>query len=403
MTGVAARHEPTPATPLGAVLAVTFLASLGTGVFWFGISFIAKHGYGFDQTRNLWLYVVMGAGYTIGAFQAGRFSRWAARWLAPRSQLAAIMTLQAALCVGPVVVAAEWMLWVAANGVMITSSLLWPLVESYLTAGRHGPAMRSAIGWFNLIWMTAVFLPLIAMAPILEDHAQWAVGGLALANVAALAPIARFGVRPGAHDEGLAGRHVADEYPLLLRSARVLLPVSYMLASAMAPILPYRFEVLEVDVAWETPATATWLAVRVVVVVLMMRMAFWHGRWGALLAGAVAMTAGFGLVVLAPSMPLVLAGFTAFGAGLGVVYFTALYYAMSVGRAGVDAGGTHEGLIGAGYTAGPLAALAGTALGGGARIVGVVWAVMIVSAVPAVRPYLAARARRRTGYHQADP
>jgi hypothetical protein len=30
-----------------------------------------------------------------------------------------------------------------------------------------------------------------------------------------------------------------------------------------------------------------------------------------------------------------------------------LYYAMSVGGADVDAGGTHEALIGAGYTIGP--------------------------------------------------
>ena len=26
---------------------------------------------------------------------------------------------------------------------------------AYVTAGRHGPAMRGAIGWFNAVWMPA--------------------------------------------------------------------------------------------------------------------------------------------------------------------------------------------------------------------------------------------------------
>ncbi len=37
------------AAPLGAVLAMVMLASLGTGVFWNAISFVAKHAYDFSQ------------------------------------------------------------------------------------------------------------------------------------------------------------------------------------------------------------------------------------------------------------------------------------------------------------------------------------------------------------------
>jgi hypothetical protein len=55
---------------------------------------------------------------------------------------------------------------------------------------------------------------------------------------------------------------------------------------------------------------------------------------------------------------------------MGMVYFSALYYAMSVGHAQVDAGGTHEALIGSGYTIGPLAVLGGLALGGAAEQAG---------------------------------
>jgi hypothetical protein len=188
---------------------------------------------------------------------------------------------------------------------------------------------------------------------------------------------------------------VGDEYPLLLRSARVLLPLSYVLNSAMSPILPYRFESLGIEVAMETPLAATWVVVRVFTFVFMWRMGFWHGRWGTLMLGALAMTGGFACVVAGPGLTSVLIGLTALGAGLGIVYYAALYYAMSVGRAAVEAGGTHEGLIGAGYTIGPVAGLGGAALGGGPWIVGVVWGLVALAGIPALRPYIRARSLRR--------
>ncbi len=92
-----------------------------------------------------------------------------------------------------------------------------------------------------------------------------------------------------------------------------------------------------------------------------------------------------------------LAGLASLGVGLGVVYYAALYYAMAVGRAQVEAGGTHEGLIGAGYTIGPLAGLAGTAIAGGVGIVGAVWGLVGLAGIPAIRPYREARRGRRRG------
>jgi hypothetical protein len=51
------------------------------------------------------------------------------------------------------------------------------------------------------------------------------------------------------------------------------------------------------------------------------------------------------------------AGLGLFGIGMGTIYCSALYYAMSVGKAEVDAGGKHEALIGLGYGAGPICGL----------------------------------------------
>jgi len=381
-------------TGLPAVLVVTLLGSLGTGVFWHGLSFIAKHTYGFSQPRNLTLYALMGAIYMAGAFNAGRATRALDRWLCPRGVLGCAFAGQAALCALPVIMRNEWALWVTAAAVSLLSSLMWPIIESYLTAGRHGATMRSAIGWFNVVWMPAMAAPMFMMAPLLERHGEWAIGGLAGAHVLALIALAGFSKWPSEHDPEAASEHVPAGYSPLLRSARVLLPLSYVLASGLAPILPYRFEQLGVDVSWETPSTATWMIARVLALVVMWRLAFWHGRWGTLLVGALATIGGFTVVVLAPRLSIMLAGFACMGAGLGVIYYAALYYAMAVGQAEVEAGGTHEGLIGAGYTAGPLAGLAGTAIGGGVAIVGVMWTLTVVAGIAAIRPYTTWRRER---------
>lgn len=378
------------------MLGVTFVCSLGTGVFWHGIPFIAKHTYDFSQVRNLLLAGAMGAIYTLGAFTAGALTRRLERRLSPRDVLGAAIAVLSLVCLAPILVRGEWALWLAALVGTYVTSIIWPVIESYVTAGRHGASMRSALGWFNLTWAPAVAIPLFVMAPILERHGEWAISGFASVGLVGLVLLAWFAPRPVHHDPETADAHVGPEYRLLLRSARVLLPVSYVLSAAMNPILPYRFEDLGVDVGWETPAAATWIVVRVITFLLLWRLGFWHGRWGALLLGAIAMTGGFALVVAGPTIATVLAGLACLGVGLGVIYYAALYYAMAVGRAQVDAGGTHEGLIGAGYTVGPLAGLGGVAMGGGAAIVAWVWALVGLAGIPAVTPYLVARRRRRS-------
>ena len=65
-----------------------------------------------------------------------------------------------------------------------------------------------------------------------------------------------------------------------------------------------------------------------------------------------------------------LAGEVAFGLAAGLTHYAALYYAMVVKNASVDAGGAHEGLIGLGFTAGPAAGLAGRALVPGSYVLG---------------------------------
>lgn len=387
-------HAP---APLAAVLAVTFIASLGTSVFWNGLSFIAKHAYGFDEVRCLYLYLATGIVYIVGAAGSGRLMRALGRTVSPRAFLMANMAILAVASPLVFLRGSDLPLWIVACLSSALSATYWPVMESYVTAGRHGAAMRSALGWWNVTWTSAVGVALLLMAPLAaSDSMTYAIGALCPINVVGILLLLRFPHRPPphAHESSPA---VPAEYPRLLQSARVLLPMSYLLVGTLSPLMPYLLDVLSVPKHFETPMAAVWTFARIAAMALMWRLAFWHGRWGTLVLGAVAMTGGFGVVILAPSVWVMCAGLALFGGGLGIVYFAAIYYAMTVGHAEVDAGGTHEALIGLGYAVGPIAALVGGAWGGGPATIGIVWALVGLAAVPAVMPYLRARSARLSG------
>ena len=125
---------------------------------------------------------------------------------------------------------------------------------------------------------------------------------------------------------------------------------------------------------------------------------FWHGRWGTLVAAAVALMAGVALTLLAGSLVLVVLGLTLFGAGLAATYFCSIYYSLAIGHAAVEAGGGFEALIGVGYMLGPIVGLCGRALPGGPEGTGTValaWGVALLGGALAARPYFAARRARR--------
>ena len=226
------------------------------------------------------------------------------------------------------------------------------------------------------------------------------LGTLALSvagSAAALAATVMLPSRPARHEAEVARAAVGREYVFLVKSAAWLLPMSYVLCSALAPILPHRLEEVG-GAATDGAIAALWMVARFVTLLLMWRTGFWHGRWGTLAAAAVALAGGLALVLLGSTLPALAAGLVVFGIGMGLSYYAALYYSLAVGHAAVDAGGTFEALIGVGYLCGPLLGLAAHAAsshGHASRAtVALSWLVVAGACVGALRPYLAARQYR---------
>ncbi len=374
----------------GAIHAITFFNSLATGVLWNGLGFLVEREYGYSKTQTLVLYIATAAVYTAAACWTGRVLRRMRGRVSPRSFLALVLAVQA--LAAPLVLLPGGGVWLVIEALVLsaTGAFLWPVVESYLTSGKSGDSMRRAIGVWSLNWMLAVGVCMLLMAPLYaEGWTRWSMVAIAPLSIASIACLRLLPQAPAPH--GVDHHDAPPTYRPMLAAARVLLPMSYVVVGALSPLLPYAMESLAVEPAWRTPLASLWLFVRVLAVLVLAFTHFWHGRWIGLVVAASTLAAGFALFALSPNRAALVIGLAAVGVGHGLLYYSALYYAMRVELADVDAGGTHEALVGVGYVVGPGAALAGSAWDGQRGIVIVELVVMGVAATGAVRAWRSAR------------
>ena len=347
----------TTRTRLSASLGLTAFASAGTSVIWNGLPFIAKHQFDFSEAKNLALYLFIGLVYISGALSAGKLTKATERYCSPRTLLAVLLLTQTIVCMSPIISVSQWTIWLAGGVLGLCGAWTWPIVESFLVAGRHGREMRRIIGWWNMVWMISVAGTMIAMAPLMEANASMVIVGLGGMFGIATFVLILFPKSPAIHDIDSSSKVVPESYKNLLLGARVLLPLSYVINGTLAPLLPYVLTNLSIETFWQTPAVATWMLARVGVTAIMWRSEGWHGKWSILWMAIIAMAVGFTFIFAASGLAMLFMGLIMFGSGMGVTYYAGLYYAMAVGRARFDAAGTHEALIGTGYAVGPLAGL----------------------------------------------
>lgn len=343
------------------VLWITFIESFATICVERGVYFLAHEHLNFTAQMNLYLALAFGVTYVVGALASHK----TALRFSERSLLLACLTgmfvchVAMATWIHPVMIFAGTTALGAING------MKWPVLESYVGAGLTPKLSSQAIGRFNIAWSSAVPLCLVAAGPLINYDPRAIFLVPAALNVVSLLlalPVAR---HPA---------HIADDHPdrptseqmpryrALLASNRWLLLSSFSLMFVLAALLPEIFSNLGYDVEKAPGLSGVIDFVRMGAFILLLAWSGWHSRLWPIILPLIGLPAGFLLVMYGQSLTVVLAGEVIFGASAGLSYFSALYYAMVVKNASVDAGGAHEALIGVGFAAGPAAGLIGFAL-----------------------------------------
>lgn len=348
------------------ILLITFIESLVTSLIERGILFYTQDKLGFSQSDNLWLALLFGIAYMVGALGSHRASRALGerRWLI--LMIVSHFVLHLALATEPSVV----LVFVLNTVLGLSSGSKWPVVESYMSAGLTPREAVSSVGRFNMAWSSSVVIAVAVSGVLIETWSPSLFLVPAALNVVTFVLLWRLPAKPihleHDHPHRPNPRQITRLKSLLV-SSRWSMFGSYTLMFLLAPLLPFIFaDRLKFD-----PGPATLLASlidlsRFLTFLIMWRWIGWHGKRSVLVLGIALMPVGFLMTLLGGELMTVLLGEAIFGIAAGMTYYAALYYAMIVQNAAVEAGGTHEGLIGSGFAVGPGIGLIGIYIGGAA-------------------------------------
>lgn len=344
------------------LLILAFLQSFATIFVERGIFFYTTEILEFGKIANLLLALTFGVFYVVGALSSHAVSvRYGEKPLLAVA-LAGQVVFNLALAALPSTPA----LFVCNAALGLLVSLTWPVIESFISAGKTPAQSARAVGAFSISFAVAVPLTLLVSGPVIDLAGQLLFLIPAAVNAISLFLILPLPMRPKHLPHEHESRPRESEMRRLrgmLASSRWMLLLSYsamwVLAALMPDILIRR---LQIDVAYAAGLSGLLDVCRLGAFLVLHRWTGWHFRRGPLLAGLVAIQVGFFLVLLGGNLPTVLLGEVLFGLSAGIIYYSALYYGMVVTNASVDAGGKHEGLIGGGFAAGPLIGLAGVSL-----------------------------------------
>jgi MFS family permease len=336
----------------------TLIENFSSALIGLGAFFYAKEKLGFTDGQNLAMGLAVGVSFVTGAILSHPLS---AR-IGERRQLFAVLGLTLATHVTMGLFGSAWVLVCGAVLLNSLNGLKWPVLESYVTAGLTPEQTNRELAWFNPFWSGMQPVAMFLIGPIIS---AWSPGLFFLAaciNTMTLLLITGLEREPV---------HLPEDHPerpdenamarlrTLLISSRWSLVLAFMLLAALNPLLPGIFQRMGFTVGKATALASVGLWARFVAFVVMGWWTDWHNRSWPLTAALLLSPIGFVMVLAEHDVASVLAGLVVFGVTMGVAYYAALYYAMVVKNASVDAGGHHEAIIGCGFLLGPVAALAG--------------------------------------------
>ncbi len=357
--------------PLSRLIVLTVLQSSLVVFITRGVYFFAEQHFGFARGQNLLLALSHGTVYTIGGLLSHRIASLAAERTVLRGVTLSLSlaALVPALWPRPVVVVVCYM------AMSLVSGSMWALMQSYVSAGRSARNGSRAIGLFNITWAAMVPLGVASVGPLLALEALpgWprrlpplmfalpAAAGITAIWIARPLPL-RPPYLPDDHPDRLPAA-LTQRYAALLLSSRAVMFVGCAVIFILVPQVPVIFKQrFDLPVQLASPLAALLDLARWLAYVLFMATMFWHGRPGVLVFAMFALPVGLLAALLGQHWSLVAAGELLCGGGVGAAGACAIYYAMQLKNAAVQAGGYHEAVIGLGFAFGPLAGLFGLAL-----------------------------------------
>lgn len=337
------------------------VGSFAVSFYSYYIYFFMRDHFGFDNKQNLAFAAAIGLIYFFSAWQAGRFARRCGYFTALKVGFI-IMIL--ALAIGSRVN--------FVSGVILASFLLnvgqcflWPTIEALVSEGEDARSLPATVGTYNVVWASTNALGLFGGGTLVEAFGYKTLFYLPIAllltqlaltfwlekHVRDIARAAEAVPAPARQDE--ANRPSPIEAGAFLYMAWLANPFAYIAINTFVPLLPglaARFQLTPMLAGF---VCSLWGFVRLGTFFALWFWTGWHYRFRWLVTAFATLIIVFVVILTAPNLAVLLAAQIFFGAAIGLIYYSSLFYSMDASETKSEHGGIHEAAIGLGNFVGP--------------------------------------------------
>ena len=341
--------------------AIEGLNSFGTVLYFTYLYFLLRDKFGFDNRSNLAVAALLGLVYAFAAWQGGKFGQRRGNFAALKLGLGVmgasyLVAAQLGTAAGQILGAAC---------VSVGMCFTWPVLEALVTEGEPPAAVPRAVGIYNVTWAATNAGALFIGGAIVEKFGYAAIYYFPLLIVAVQLVLAfrlekiklpapeKFSAPPPA-----ANRPSPARAQNFLRMAWLANPFAYVAINTLIAVLPGVAAKFQLTPMFAGFACSLWGFVRIAVFVGLWRWDGWHYRFRWLAIAFGLLIVSFAAILIAPNLWAVLAAQLFFGAAIGLIYYSSLFYSMDASDTKSEHGGIHEAAIGVGNCLGPAAGAA---------------------------------------------
>ncbi len=338
------------------------MGSFATALFFNYLYFFMRAEHGFSNKDNLALAALLGLIYTFGSWQAGRFARRYGYFTALKLGFGIMLVC---LVVGSQLSSATGQI-LAALFTSLGMCLIWPTIEALVSEGETPEGVPRAVGLYNITWAVTNAISFFIGGTFIQTFGFKSIYYLPMAIVFVqlaltfwlqnhATELARLAVNkpPAAPLPPDPNRPSPARTKAFLHMAWLANPCAYIAVNTLIALIPGLAAQFQLSPMLAGFTCSLWCFARLGVFLTLWFWTGWHYRFRWLVASFALLIVSFAAMLIVPYLAVLLLAQIFFGAAIGLIYYSSLFYSMDASEIKSEHGGIHEAAIGVGNCVGP--------------------------------------------------
>ncbi|HTL74139.1 MAG TPA: MFS transporter, partial [bacterium] len=315
----------------------------------------------FNDRQNLELAAFIGLVYIFASLWAGKFAQRCGYFTALKIGFA---VMAVGLAVGSQLHSVAGAI-AAACVVNAGMCFIWPVLEALVSEGDTPDHIPHAVGIYNITWAITNATSFFIGGMLIKKLGYQGMFYVPLAFMLLQFTMV-FWVEKIHPPKPLVTAETTSPDPKTSRTAPALAknfqrlawlanPFAYIAINTLLAVLPGVAEKFHLSTMMAGFTLSLWCFARVLAFVVLWQWTGWHYRFRWLVGAFGLLIVSFTAILVVPNLATVLIAQVVFGAAIGLIYYSSLFYAMDAHDSSSEHGGIHEAAIGLGNCLGPAA------------------------------------------------